>query len=396
MSLPQTFLASLEILTPRQIFEAVDALGAKRSGSIIQVEHELKPADLFCYLEARFGPPNGIQNLLRSDDSDNLIHWDWTLRHPDGIISFLGMNFRTEIQVLGRTVTEEDGISLIEQIKSDFKAYGPAMKSARDGLERWTEFVNPYQRLRGAVARLVSLLDELKLDPEKDKLDRPGESEDPQPVMDRWNDLARRYSQGFGLCFGIRSMLPVMAEAFVNLLLYVLMRPELRQDARLSENVFRQHIDIRIKSLAINCLGFTQAPDYSNEACKAYHRLVNERNDLLHGNIAIDKLKFNEVYFRGRVPVFKEYKSMWERSLQRQADAVGLTAVRSELATVDALVTYLLSCLDEGLREKVAFITGRHNLGLNEETGFVGVLFADWLVDFRTGGQKSTKDEAAG
>jgi hypothetical protein len=69
----------------------------------------------------------------------------------------------------------------------------------------------------------------------------------PDEITKRWGEVAGKYSQGFGLCFGIRSMLPVMAEAFVNLLLYVLMRPEIRADQRLKENVFRQPIDVRIK-----------------------------------------------------------------------------------------------------------------------------------------------------
>ena len=57
------------------------------------------------------------------------------------------------------------------------------------------------------------------------------------------------YSRATGLCFGVRSMLPVMAEAFVNILLYMLMKPALKKDDRLRENLFRQSIDIRIKSL---------------------------------------------------------------------------------------------------------------------------------------------------
>ena len=38
--------------------------------------NEIAPSDLYCYLHARFGPPNGPQNFLRNDSSDNLIHWE--------------------------------------------------------------------------------------------------------------------------------------------------------------------------------------------------------------------------------------------------------------------------------------------------------------------------------
>lgn len=57
---------------------------------IFEVENQLSPADLYCYLHARFGPPNGFQNFLRKDDSDNLIHWDWTLGHEGGVLQRTG------------------------------------------------------------------------------------------------------------------------------------------------------------------------------------------------------------------------------------------------------------------------------------------------------------------
>ena len=178
-------------------------------------------------------------------------------------------------------------------------------------------------------------------------------------------------------------MLPVLAEAFVNLLLYVLLRPEIKSDQRLRDNLIRQPIDVRIKSLSINCIGFKEKPDYSSPACRSYHTLVNDRNDLLHGNVVVDKLKFNDVHFHGTVPVFREYRSMWERSLGVQMEAVGLRSVRDELAIVEELISYLLSCMEETCRKQIELIASRYELGLNSATQRVGILFPTWLVDFR-------------
>ena len=55
----------------------------RRSGSMLVVRSKLKPVDVYSYLRARFGNPNGIQNLLRRDDSDNWIHWDFNLKSGD-------------------------------------------------------------------------------------------------------------------------------------------------------------------------------------------------------------------------------------------------------------------------------------------------------------------------
>lgn len=385
MTLPADFIASLEPVHPRALAEMFAKNTWPKGSTTFELLNELRPADLYCYLGARFGRPNGLQNFWREDDSDNLIHWEWTLRHKAGLVSFQGMNFRTEIHIYGgEPPADSDKTQLVAQVKADFAAHGPKMSEVRRTLEQWIEFVNPYQRIRISIDRLLEDLAALNLRPDHDALDTTGlMGDDPAAATKHWEETGARYSKGFGLCFGIRSMIPVLAEAYVNLVIYILMKPEIRGDERLRENVFRQPIDVRIKSLSLNCVGFTRQPDYASDACKGYHTLVNERNDLLHGNVAVDKLRFNEVYFAGTVPIFREYRTMWQRSLGLMANAVGLQSVQAELAVVNALISYLESCLDEEHREKVRMLTARYELGLNKATRRVGILFPPWLVDFR-------------
>ena len=176
-------------------------------------------------------------------------------------------------------------------------------------------------------------------------------------------------------------MLPVMAEAYVNLLLFVLMRPDLRADDRLRENTIRQPIDIRLKSLHMTCIGFEGPVDYSTEACKAYHTLVNERNDMLHGNVVLEKLRFNDLYFNGTVPIFKQYRSLWERTVGVEIGAVGLHKLHQEVAVVNELISYLTTLLKPELRAQFQRISSTRDLGLRTGSGRIGILFPGYLVD---------------
>lgn len=381
MTLPADLVASIKGAHPKEFFDDMKRENRPKHGRRWMLRNEIGPSDLYCYLGARFGAPNGLQNFLRNDDSDNLIHWEWCLRYEDGWLTFQGMNFRTEIWLTSHAgVEESDKLLLVAQIKADFANYGKQMSEVRKALENWTEFVNPYRRIRGSIEKLLDDLRELKLRPEDEAIPDITSAGDVPP--DRWGELLEKYTKGLGLCFGIRSMLPVMAEAFVNLILFVLMRPDLKLDERLRENAIRQPIDVRVKSLHITCLGFERPVDYSHEFCKAYHTLVNERNDLLHGNVVLDKLKFNEVFFNGRVPVFKQYRSMWERSVGVEIQAVGLHRLEREVETVDNFTAYLKSCLNEKVREQFEHIAQMRDLGLNSENGRIGVLFPGHLVDF--------------
>ena len=140
-----------------------------------------------------------------------------------------------------------------------------------------------------------------------------------ESFIEQWTASARTLNKAFGICFGIRSMLPVMAEAFINLLLFCLMKKEMRADERLRENAFRQHIDVRVRSLHINCHGFAKAIDYSHPVCVRFHKLINERNDLLHGNVSIEKLRFNDLYLLGHRAHLQELPIHVESCFRRAA-----------------------------------------------------------------------------
>jgi hypothetical protein len=379
-------LAGLQALHPKCIFEMFAAGELSKRKFTFEINNEIKPVDLYSYLYARFGAPNGMQNFLRKDDSDNLIHWEWTLAEKRGLISLLGLNFRTEIHFSGDFKPDDiDKEHLIKTIKGDFQSYGKQISESRKALlEKWIEFVNPYQRINSAVEKLTGELEALNLSDEEGlDFDLFGQA----GAKEIWEGVSAKFNRGFGLCFGIRAMLPILAEAFVNLLLFVLCRPDIKADNRLYENILRQPIDVRIKSLHINCVGFSKAVDYGSEVCGRYHSIVNERNDLLHGNVVIEKLAFGEVYFNGKIPVFSEYKSMWEKSLGVGLKAAGLSRIKEEHQAVTQLISYILSCIKPEIRDDIQRILETHNLGFMPETGRIGILFPDYLVDFRIGGK---------
>ena len=385
------FVASWRLLEKRGLADRLLELSDKerpRRGEVVQweIKNEVRPADLFCYLGARFGKPNGFQNFLRADHSDNLIHWEWSVASGPALINLQGLNFRTEIWAIEAepSLLEVSKEYLAGAIKADFANYDEEMTTIRKALESWVEFANPYQRIRRSLSLLLDQLRDLRL-AGNEALENVLDATDREAAQEQWSETAGRYATGLGLCFGVRSMLPVLAESFVNLVLYTLMRPELRRDARLKENAFRQAIDVRVKSLSINCTGFERPIDYTVDACKKFHTLINDRNDLLHGNVAIEKLKFNDLYFWGRVPVFKSYRTMWERSVGVEIQVTGLANLEKEVVIVEDFIAYVLTCLKPKIREQVKFTLQRSHLGINEEDGRLGVLFGERLADFRAG-----------
>ena len=165
-------LNNCSALHPSCIAKIVTGDLLPKGGFIWKIENELKPLELYLYLRVKFGPPNGLQNLFRRDDSDNLIHWEWTLAHENGLISIMGLNMRTEVHFMGKWNPDELSVDrFIEDIKGDYKNFGKEMsKFRKESLEHWDLFTNPYHDINSSINQLVEDLDNLNLRPSEEQL----------------------------------------------------------------------------------------------------------------------------------------------------------------------------------------------------------------------------------
>jgi len=202
-------------------------------------------------------------------------------------------------------------------------------------------------------------------------------------LEENWKYVSDKYDRAIGMTFGLRSMLPVLAESFINLLIFVLAKPEVKTNERLFQNTIRQQIDIRVQSLHLNCIGFIKPIDYTDDKCKKFHTLMNERNDLLHGNVEVSKLKIGKVYFNGKVPVFVGYEDMWQSAMGISLNSVKYNTIFDDHTVVTDFIDFILSHLSEEVKEQVEFIMTNSELGYNPTNGRLGSLFSENIADFR-------------
>ena len=99
---------------------------------------------------------------------------------------------------------------------------------------------------------------------------------------------------------------PILAEAFINLLILTLCKPELRADQRELEDFFRSRIHVRLLELASKCDGFRRPIDRNSATYKRFLKIMNKRNDTIHGNHNPEREKIERVYFEGTRPLFAE------------------------------------------------------------------------------------------
>jgi hypothetical protein len=107
------------------------------------VRHHLSPVDVYCYLKARFGEPNGFQNWLRRDTSDNWIHWDYYLKAGDQDVYLCGMSREIHF-LLSEKMTDENWRDLVLAVKADYGRVGREKSAILKSLEHWVTFPNKF------------------------------------------------------------------------------------------------------------------------------------------------------------------------------------------------------------------------------------------------------------
>ena len=370
--------------TPLKADEALSLLKANKPTHAAGWHNHgfLKPDKLFCYLKARFGPPNGIMTLLRKqNDSDNLFHWDYTFHRDANILSIISGPRGIEFHISGNeSISRGQQLRLMRAIRDDLKNHGEAIAKERKALEDWTLTINPYARLYRITATWA------------ERLKRTTVSE-PYPLgflaskshiaqyqehMDRWVKSQQESSQ---LSTGLLMLAPVMGEAFVNLLIFLLMKDDFRSDKRLYDDMLRRQIDIRIRELHMTCRGFCRAVNFTDKAASRFQTLMNERNNLLHGNIDPNRFFVGPVFFDGYIPVFLNEDPVTHRLTNQMTKNVEPEKALDAFRVVEDFVDYLLSRLEIGFSEEMRFLAFKETFGYRKDTGRVGVLFPEHGAD---------------
>lgn len=267
------------------------------------IRSKLTQADVYSYMRARFGRPNGFQNFLRKDDSDNLVHWDFNLKAIDVDVYVQG-RMRDIMVMVSEPMTDSNWKELIIAMKGDFARVGADKSAVLRSFEKFSVFQNKYVALANECADLHAAITDT---PELVKqLPRITSKRSLGRYKSTMNKIAKRATALYGDCLKLRLLTPIMAEAFLNMMILTFCKPAIRSNKAKYDIFLREKIPDRLEHLTINCSGFIRAVNPSSDAYKAFLRVMNARNFAIHGNIDPVRETIETVYFEGKVPIFAE------------------------------------------------------------------------------------------
>lgn len=343
----------------------------------------LSPLALYKYLKARFGHPNGFVGILKSKTSDNLIHWHYSFQVSEAVIDIMGKTSGLEIVIKATTplkLNAKDWQKLVENLQNDFKKYGKQMSLTQANFEHWSLFINPFTRIEHTIQEYLDKL--IKLDLTEPASYKIGSKKALNKYIKEMNAWVKNISDAAALGTTIRMLCPVMAESFINLILLVFRKEEYKNDERLYDNLIRQQIDIRVKTLHLHCTCFPKMIDSSTDAFKNFHTLMNKRNDFLHGNIDPSKLVIEDVWFDDKIiPLFKDDEGFMKKMLKNYCTNVEPEKAINDFETISKLIELVLMSMDDISLKLFGQIMSSRMPGINKKTKRLGVLFPDHLAE---------------
>jgi hypothetical protein len=200
--------------------------------------------------------------------------------------------------------------------------------------------------------------------------------------------MSVRAARLYGRCIQLALLTPVLAEAFLNLLILVTCKRSIKNNARQFDAFVRSHIDTKIFDLPYKCENFAKGIDAQSDSFKNFKRVMDKRNHAVHGNIDPEREQIETVYFEGKRPLFEkagDHIGNFMASLERQYEP---DVIVKDYEDVHLFLLDLLNCVEERQREGVLTILSDAYPGYDVGRKICGHLFPDYVVAGYFGGMR--------
>jgi hypothetical protein len=376
-------LRALKLATQEEYDRALNDYLANNGvpqGHLVRITSELSPVAMFKYMLARFEDPTGRINDLSKDPLSG-VAWHYLLMLEGHPVEVTGYNFRIDVVIHRDLGLEASPEELAKLIKADLAARRNQVMQALPRLRKWVTFLNPYSHLRDTASRMLARAEEI--DAVLDKSRRhPSTVEELKWQLANHGTACALASELAGINLALRMIAPVMAETFVNLTLFKLLK-----DGYRGRDVHRANILERVGKLHQTCDGFASPVDIAAPQFVAFHQMMQNRNNLLHGNIRPEQQSEGEVVYTYQQPngaiisLFQEWKSIYDRSIGSRLTAHPLASAKGDLAAAERFVEYLLACMQPAVAADFRRTIGFVNMQYDKRSQELAALFSDDLAD---------------
>lgn len=333
------------------------------------------PLTIYLYLKHRFGSPNGVQNLLKKHGTaDNLIHWEWQLCYKNHLILITGHLFSYSILISNiDSKSTNDETLFSEMFCLEIEKYKKPIDDLKLCLEEWYFFLNPYYHLSEMIEDHFSKLKSIQLNPPI--LKRP----DTKTELEQFKNANDNLHQAFATGTIIKVLIPIWIESFINLILTIATKAEIKNDRTKFNQIKRDKVLKRILNLSTHCIGFKEK--IREEELNDIVTIFKNRNRILHGGINPLLNVESKIYYDNTfTPILDKYTYAPGFIHQLLLEEVSTDIIENEIQFARNFFELVLSKMEPIAFEQVVISMGENILGWNEKEQRAGCVLPP-LVD---------------
>jgi hypothetical protein len=288
--------------------------------------------------------------------------------------------------MLSVKMTDDKWLDLILAVKQDFERVSKEKSAVLKSLEKWVIFPNKFVEVATICADLHARI-----------INNAGGFREYKTPLGGRNGRRRvaaaerlldRLSEVHRSTLELSLLTPIMAESFVNMVILILCKREIRNNLRQFDAFIRSQIDAKLFDLAYKCEGFARPIDQNAEVFKNFKRVMDKRNHTIHGNCDPEKEQMETVYFEGTRPLFKEPGDHIGRFVEARERQCEPERVVKEYEDTHAFLTEITDCLDPTLVKSFRRIIEDNHPGYDVGRKKMGALFPSNIFVARMQGMR--------
>lgn len=348
-------------------------------GTSVDVPEDYSELDIFCLFLARFKRPNGLMSLFIHPEGDPNAPWKWDFIFclPGiGTIEVCRSWKHIELRTRRIIVPKEE---LLEFLTYNLELHKDKILETKKTLQDYRLIINPYKRHKLLAKSAKEDLDNIKvIDPFYPESIIASSKE-----IKRHNESFEKYIKAMdkeaAYSITLCTHSAYMVEAYLNLILAIFMRPEIKEDKAILKETIERPWRKKVKRLHLDCRDISKA-DLGDAIVRDVGEVFKLRNQIAHSYPDKGGLTVAHMWFFKNFPIlskpvpFDKYQIAMNNKLptRQQAQYCYDVALR--------MVELLSSLINEKIKEKFMFLAESNPIGFNEAKGLYSVPFGQTVI----------------
>jgi hypothetical protein len=335
---------------------------------------------LFALLKWKFSGPNGPLSYVGQPggDPDGPFKWDFLFVPVRPLrLQVVRSVSRIEVWWWGADVTRED---VLEYLQYNLDLHQPEIDVSIGTLEEYTLILNPFARHRAVVNVAAEELSKIQLS----RPVIPASVHVPREVLVEQGEAFGAYLRTIDrqalYAIALVSSAAFMAEAYLNLILAIFMREEVRRSASvLKETLFRKW-RVKMEHLPIDCHSIAAAPDLGDARVRDAKRLFDLRNSIAHSYPDRAAMKIGTMWFDQRFPVLPQAVPFYDFVFALSNQLPSAEEALFCRSAAEGFVQFLRSLLSPKAASLLDLCAGANPIGFNEKKQIYGIPFGPAVI----------------